>query len=313
MSSPSDSLTVDNIINELQAMSSEQTNPESNQLDILTTLDLVTLINQEDHKVAPAISKVLPSIAKCVDEAVKSIQQGGRLIYIGAGTSGRLGILDAAECRPTFSVPDNLVVGVIAGGNTAIQHAVEGAEDNFEQGIADLKALSLCAKDTLVGIAASGRTPYVLGALNYAQSLGCKTAGISCNQNSQLLTTADIAILANVGPEVLTGSTRMKAGTAQKLILNMLSTATMVKLGKTFGNLMVDVNATNAKLEARAVRIVMQATECTKDVAQRALQQSSNQAKLAILMVLTGLDVTEAKTLLDAQKGYLRNAINQAS
>ncbi|MBO1254579.1 N-acetylmuramic acid 6-phosphate etherase [Alteromonas sp. 5E99-2] len=313
MSSPSDSLTVDNIINELQAMSSEQVNPESNELDILTTLDLVALINREDHKVAPAISQVLPSIAACVDEAVKSIQQGGRLIYIGAGTSGRLGILDAAECRPTFSVPDNLVVGVIAGGNTAIQHAVEGAEDNTEQGITDLKALSLSAKDTLVGIAASGRTPYVLGALHYAQSLGCKTAGISCNQNSQLLMAADIAILADVGPEVLTGSTRMKAGTAQKLILNMLSTATMVKLGKTYGNLMVDVNATNAKLEARAVRIVMQATECTKDIAQHALQQSNNQAKLAILIVLTGLDVTEAKTLLCAQKGYLRNAINEAN
>lgn len=313
MSSDQINACYEKLLGELAVLPSEQVNPESKQLDRLSTFDLLSLINQQDHMVAPAIKAVIPHIAECVEHAVKSIQSGGRLIYIGAGTSGRLGILDAAECRPTFSVPDNVVIGMIAGGETAIQHAVEGAEDNAEQGVKDLKAVHLCAKDTLVGIAASGRTPYVIGALDYANSLGAKTVSITTNKTAPMLTRSDVRIVADVGPEVLTGSTRMKAGTAQKLILNMISTATMVKLGKTYGNLMVDVNATNSKLKARAIRIVMQATECTSNEAQHALTLADNQAKLAILIVLTGLSSEQANKLLDKHKGYVRQALNNRS
>ena len=300
----------DVLLNELAELPSEQINSQSKALDTLDTLELVELINQQDHLVAPAIKAALAPIAQCVNCAAESIQRGGRLIYIGAGTSGRLGILDAAECRPTFSVADEVVMGVIAGGETAIQHAVEGAEDNTEQAINDLKAIHLSSNDTLVGIAASGRTPYVIAALEYAQSLGTQTAAITTNPEAKMLECANIGIVANVGPEVLTGSTRMKAGSAQKLILNMISTATMVRLGKTYGNLMVDVNATNTKLEARAIRIVMQATDCTAAQAQQALKQADNQAKLAILIVLTGLEVNVAKILLSKHKGYLRHALS---
>jgi N-acetylmuramic acid 6-phosphate etherase len=311
MSSDQTNPCYETLLGELAILPSEQVNPNSEQLDTLNTFDLLTLINQQDHLVAPAIKAVIPHIAECVEHAVKSIKSGGRLIYIGAGTSGRLGILDAAECRPTFSVPDNIVVGLIAGGEAAIQHAVEGAEDNAEQSVRDLKAVHLCSRDTLVGIAASGRTPYVIAALDYAKSIGVKTVSITTNKAAPMLATSDVGIAADVGPEVLTGSTRMKAGTAQKLILNMISTATMVKLGKTYGNLMVDVNASNAKLKARAIRIVMQATECSSHEAQRALTLANDQAKLAILIVLTGLSAEQASKLLSEHNGYVRQALSE--
>lgn len=297
------------LIQQLDLLISEGRNPQTMDLDTLTTKELLTVINREDQQVAQAVASALPAIAMAVDLAVNSLQNGGRLIYIGAGTSGRLGVLDAVECRPTFSVNDNLVIGIIAGGEKALIHAVEGAEDCTQSGITDLQDINLSAVDIVVGIAASGRTPYVISALQYATSLGCATASVVCNPTSPMLGMVNAGICAQVGPECLTGSTRMKSGTAQKLILNMLSTATMVKLGKVYENLMVDVNASNQKLRARAIRIVMQATQCSQAQAQLALEQANNSAKLAILMVLTNTDVASAKAMLDSKQGHLRNAI----
>ena len=289
---------------------SEGRNTQSKDIDTLSTTGILTRINNEDATVANAVASQIDNIARVVDAATVSIKNNGRLIYIGAGTSGRLGILDAAECRPTFSVPDGVVVGVIAGGETAIQHAVEGAEDDTEAGKTDLQQLALNEKDTVVGISASGRTPYVSGALKYASSIGCTTGAIACSPNAAIFEPADIAICPVVGPEVLTGSTRMKSGTAQKMILNMISTATMVKLGKTYENLMVDVNATNEKLKARALRIVMQATDCDESTAEAALNASNNSAKTAILMVLTGASAEQATKQLAENSGFLRKALN---
>lgn len=289
---------------------SEGRNTQSKDIDTLSTTGILTRINNEDATVANAVASQIDNIARVVDAATVSIKNNGRLIYIGAGTSGRLGILDAAECRPTFSVPDGVVVGVIAGGETAIQHAVEGAEDDTEAGKTDLQQLALNEKDTVVGISASGRTPYVSSALKYASSMGCTTGAIACSPNAAIFEPADIAICPVVGPEVLTGSTRMKSGTAQKLILNMISTATMVKLGKTYENLMVDVNATNDKLKARALRIVMQATDCDESTAEAALNASNNSAKTAILMVLTGASAEQATKQLAENSGFLRKALN---
>ncbi|AFT77082.1 glucokinase regulatory-like protein [Alteromonas macleodii str. 'Black Sea 11'] len=304
--------TVNELAQSLNKIVSEGRNPDTLDIDTLTTEGILTRINNEDAKVANAVALQIPQIAKAVDAATDSIKSGGRLIYVGAGTSGRLGILDAVECRPTFSVPDELVVGVIAGGEKAIQHAVEGAEDDFEAGRTDLENLVLHKNDTVVGISASGRTPYVSGALEYAHSLGCFTGAIACSPNAAIFTNADVAICPIVGPEALTGSTRMKSGTAQKLILNMISTSTMIRLGKTYQNLMVDVNATNEKLKARALRIVMQATECSEDVALVALRACNNKAKVAILMVLTGQTAEQAAAQLDANGGYLRTAVNES-
>ncbi len=304
--------TVNELAQSLNKIVSEGRNPDTLDIDTLTTEGILTRINNEDAKVANAVALQIPQIAKAVDAATDSIKSGGRLIYVGAGTSGRLGILDAVECRPTFSVPDELVVGVIAGGEKAIQHAVEGAEDDFEAGRTDLENLVLRKNDTVVGISASGRTPYVSGALEYAHSLGCFTGAIACSPNAAIFTHADVAICPIVGPEALTGSTRMKSGTAQKLILNMISTSTMIRLGKTYQNLMVDVNATNEKLKARALRIVMQATECREDVALAALRACNNKAKVAILMVLTGQTAEQAAAQLDANGGYLRTAVNES-
>jgi N-acetylmuramic acid 6-phosphate etherase len=289
---------------------SEGRNTRSKDIDTLSTTGILTRINNEDATVANAVASQIDDIARVVDAATASIKNNGRLIYIGAGTSGRLGILDAAECRPTFSVPDGVVVGVIAGGETAIQHAVEGAEDDTEAGKTDLQKLALNEKDTVVGISASGRTPYVSGALEYASSIGCTTGAIACSPNAAIFEPADIAICPVVGPEVLTGSTRMKSGTAQKMILNMISTATMVKLGKTYENLMVDVNATNEKLKARALRIVMQATDCDESKAEAALNASNNSAKTAILMVLTGASAEQATQQLAKSDGFLRKALD---
>lgn len=298
------------LIEKLDTLVSEGRNPRTMQLDTLETSELLQAINKEDQTVALAVAKELPQITQAVDGIVQCLQNGGRLIYLGAGTSGRLGVLDAVECRPTFSVPDSLVIGLIAGGERALIHAVEGAEDSEQAGADDLRNIQFSSNDALVGIAASGRTPYVQGAIDYANSLNALSVALVCNPSSQMLTSAKIGICAEVGPECLTGSTRMKSGTAQKLVLNMLSTASMVKLGKVYENLMVDVNATNEKLHARAIRIVMQATDCEQQIAVEALAKANNSAKLAILMILGNFSAEDASALLDQYSGHLRHALS---
>ncbi|MCL6326637.1 N-acetylmuramic acid 6-phosphate etherase [Pectobacterium polaris] len=288
---------------------SETRNPATMALDQLSTLEMMHAFNQEDRKVPEAIAQVLPAIAEAVDLATASLQEGGRLIYLGAGTSGRLGVLDASECPPTFGVPHGLVIGLIAGGPGALLKAVEGAEDDPALGEADLKALNLTAADMVVGLAASGRTPYVIGALRYARDVGCRTAAISCNPHSPIAQEAQVAISPVVGPEALTGSTRLKSGTAQKLVLNMISTGAMVKLGKVYQNLMVDVKATNVKLLDRACRIVVEATGAEREKAQQALVQADNEVKPAILMLLANIDVAAARERLKQHNGYLREAL----
>ncbi|MFY8273053.1 N-acetylmuramic acid 6-phosphate etherase [Pseudoalteromonas sp. SSDWG2] len=299
------------LLKELNTIVSEGQNPATLDIDLLPTEDILRKLNDEDQKVAPALKEIIPHIAQAVDAIVCAFSKGARLIYIGAGTSGRLGVLDAAECPPTFSVDPSQVIGIIAGGEKAIQTAVEGAEDNTEMAIQDLHNHQLSADDVVVGIAASGRTPYVVSALNYAKEQGCVTVGVACSPNSAVLNAADIPLAAVVGPEALTGSTRMKSGTAQKLVLNMLSTASMIRSGKVYRNLMVDVNASNDKLKARAVRIVMQATECTEQEAVEALTHAEQSAKLAILMLLTGKTAEQGQALLDNNKGFLRAAVQE--
>lgn len=298
------------LMSELEKLVSEDRNPRSMDIDLLPTVDVLRRINEEDGNVPAAVGAVIPQIAEAVDEIVKAFRKGGRLVYSGAGTSGRLGVLDASECPPTFSVPEEMVVGLIAGGDHALRHPIEGAEDDVEQGRKDLIEIQLKADDVLVGIASSGRTPYVIGALNYAKSIGAKTVALSCNPGSAIGDIADIAISPVVGPEILTGSTRLKSGTAQKLVLNMLTTASMIRIGKTYQNLMVDMNASNQKLHARAARIVMQATDCTAEEARRVLELTNNDVKLAILIALTGLDVDAARASLQNAGGFLRTAIN---
>ncbi|QHQ19082.1 N-acetylmuramic acid 6-phosphate etherase [Pectobacterium brasiliense] len=288
---------------------SETRNPATMALDQLSTLEMMHAFNQEDRKVPEAIAQVLPAIAEAVDLATASLQEGGRLIYLGAGTSGRLGVLDASECPPTFGVPHGLVIGLIAGGPGALLKAVEGAEDDPALGEADLKALDVTAADMVVGLAASGRTPYVIGALRYARDVGCRTAAISCNPHSPIAQEAQVAISPVVGPEALTGSTRLKSGTAQKLVLNMISTGAMVKLGKVYQNLMVDVKATNVKLLDRACRIVVEATGAEREKARQALVQADNEVKPAILMLLANIDVAAARERLKQHNGYLREAL----
>lgn len=295
----------------LKQLISEQRNSASLNLDQLSALEIVQLMNQEDQKVALAVNDQLAQIAQAVEVIVSAFQQGGRLIYQGAGTSGRLGVLDASECPPTFGVPFGQVIGLIAGGDRAIRKAVENAEDNREAGKADLMQIQLSDKDVVVGLAVSGRTPYVLGGLAYAKSLGAKTVAISCNVHSEMAEIADIAITPIVGAEVLTGSSRLKAGTAQKMVLNMLSTASMVLMGKCYQNLMVDVQATNEKLRHRAVNIVMQATECDCDTAKHYLSLADNQAKLAIMMILGNLDKAQASALLTQSQGRLGQAVQK--
>ncbi|RHW78003.1 N-acetylmuramic acid 6-phosphate etherase [Colwellia sp. RSH04] len=298
------------LINDLASMISEGQNPATLEIDLLPTIDILKQINQQDHLVASAVEKAIPEISVAVDYIVEAFKNGGRLIYIGAGTSGRLGILDAVECPPTFSVSDKMVVGIIAGGESAIYKAVEGAEDNKLLAIKDLKHVALNKNDVLVGIAASGRTPYVISAIDYANELGAVSVSVTCNPGAPILANAKVGICAEVGPEALTGSTRMKSGTAQKLILNMLTTASMIRRGKSYKNLMIDVNASNEKLYARASRIVMQATGCKHQVARDALAQSGYSAKLAILMILTGVDVAAAKELISHNDGFLRAAVD---
>ena len=299
----------ENLLQTLSTLITEQRNPNSMNVDSLSALEIVQLMNEEDKQVPLAIEKCLPQIAQAVECIVAAFQQGGRLVYIGAGTSGRLGVLDASECPPTFGVSPEMVKGIIAGGERALRHPIEGAEDSKAQAVADLQTIQFSSKDVLVGIAASGRTPYVIGALEYAESLGSVTVSIASNPNSAMANIVDIAIDTVVGAEVLTGSSRLKSGTAQKLVLNMLTTASMILMGKCYQNLMVDVQASNEKLKARAIRIVMQATDCDKALAEETLKQADQNAKLAIMMILSGLDRAQAETLLEKHQGKLQLAL----
>ncbi|WP_458734131.1 N-acetylmuramic acid 6-phosphate etherase [Zobellella taiwanensis] len=302
-------MPINPLLQDLARLTSEGRNPDTLDIDTQNALDIVTAINAQDKQVPAAVEKVLPAIAAAVEMIESALRRGGRLIYTGAGTSGRLGVLDASECPPTFSVPHGLVVGLIAGGEAAMFQAQEGAEDNARQGEQDLRDINLSGKDVVVGIAASGRTPYVIGGLRYARSLGAGTVALACNTGSAIGREADIAIEPEVGPEVITGSTRLKAGTAQKLVLNMLSTAAMIRMGKVYQNLMVDLHASNQKLEARAIRIVMQATGADEATAANALAAADSEVKLAILMLLSGLNKTEARARLQRGQGVLRRAL----
>ena len=299
----------ENLLQTLSTLITEQRNPNSMHVDSLSALEIVQLMNEEDKQVPLAIEKCLPQIAQAVERIVAVFQQGGRLVYIGAGTSGRLGVLDASECPPTFGVSPEMVKGIIAGGERALRHPIEGADDSKAQAVVDLQTIQFSSKDVLVGIAASGRTPYVIGALEYAKSLGSVTVSISSNPNSAMANIVDIAIDTVVGPEVLTGSSRLKSGTAQKLVLNMLTTASMILMGKCYQNLMVDVQASNEKLKTRAIRIVMQATDCDKALAEETLKQADQNAKLAIMMILSGLDRAQAEALLEKHQGKLQLAL----
>ena len=299
----------ENLLQTLSTLITEQRNPNSMNVDSLSALEIVQLMNDEDKQVPLAIEKCLPQIAQAVERIVAAFQKGGRLVYIGAGTSGRLGVLDASECPPTFGVSPEMVKGIIAGGERALRHPIEGAEDSKAQAVVDLQTIQFSSKDVLVGIAASGRTPYVIGALEYAKSLGSVTVSIASNPNSAMANIVDIAIDTVVGAEVLTGSSRLKSGTAQKLVLNMLTTASMILMGKCYQNLMVDVQASNEKLKARAIRIVMQATDCDKALAEETLKQADQNAKLAIMMILSGLDRAQAEALLEKHQGKLQLAL----
>lgn len=294
---------------EINQLTTEKRNPNTMHLDQMSVGQVLELMNKEDQQVPKAIAEALGQIEAAVETIIQSLKAGGRLIYFGAGTSGRLGVLDAAECVPTFGVSPDLVVGLIAGGDKAMVEAVEGAEDSLTLAEVDFKKLNLNANDTVVGIAASGRTPYVIGGLKYAQSVGAKTVSIACNKEAKISGYAQIPIEVDCGPEILTGSTRLKAGTAQKLILNMLSTVSMIGIGKVYQNLMVDVQATNEKLAERSKRIIMAATECTYEDAVRYFEAANQNVKVAIVMILTNLDATEASQKINAAKGFVNQVI----
>lgn len=293
----------------LGLLRTEQVDSKYQELDVMSVRELLQAMNEGDLEVPKAIALVLPEIERAINAIVDRMSLGGRLIYIGAGTSGRLGVLDAAECGPTFSVSDDQVVAFIAGGESALTHAVEGAEDDFVAGGEDLESIHLTSKDVVVGIAASGRTPYVLGGLAYAKKVGALKVGLSANPNSEISKYVDHPIEIDSGPEMLAGSTRLKSGTAQKLVLNMISTITMVRLGKTFGNLMVDLQITNEKLRDRANRIVSQATGTTRSEAAQALADSGDQVKVAIVMILLGVDAPLARERLSAASNRVRDAL----
>ena len=295
----------------LEKMATERRNPDTLGLDKMTSLEIAAAMNREDAKVAGVIEGSLKEIALAIDAAAEAFGKGGRLIYMGAGTSGRLGVLDASECPPTFGVPDTMVIGLIAGGRDAMFKAKEGAEDDPALGREDLLAIGLDRRDVVVGLAASGRTPYVIGGLQYAREIGARTVALACNSASEIGRNADIVIEAEVGPEVLTGSTRLKAGTAQKMILNMISTGAMVRTGKTYENLMVDVQQTNLKLVDRARRMVMLVTEASGEEAEQALKEAGGSAKLAILMLLLNIGAPEAAERLEKAGGFIRRAIEQ--
>ena len=294
---------------DLEQLTTEAVNPRSADLDRMNSLEIVRLINAEDAGIAAAVARVADDIAAAVDAITERLSRGGRLVYVGAGTSGRLGVLDAAECPPTFNADPDQVIGLIAGGQEALFHAVEGAEDSREQGAQDLAEIDLDSSDAVVGVAASGRTPYVLGALEYARNLGAATIGFSCNPQAEICRHAELCILPVVGPEVLAGSTRMKAGTATKMVLNMLTTGAMVRLGKTYGNLMVDVQATNEKLVERSIGIVRRITGCSRKQAIEALERCGGDVKTAIVAQKLGIAGDRAKTLLDRAGGHLRETL----
>jgi N-acetylmuramic acid 6-phosphate etherase len=293
----------------LHQLTTESHNPNSIQLDRLSALQIATLMNQEDSLVPAAVQRELGPIAQAIQWIAEAFRNGGRLLYIGAGTSGRLGVLDAAECPPTFSSQPSMVVGIIAGGSAALTTAIEGAEDDANQAELDLKQRNLSSGDVLVGIATSGRTPYVIGGLDYARQIGARTIGLSCNANSDLHQHADLMITPVVGPEVLSGSTRLKAGTATKLVLNMLTTGAMVLIGKTYGNRMVDLRTTNQKLRMRSQRMVSELTGLDAPQAAKMLQQCSGEVKTAIVASIRHVSADEARQLLQAANGQLRGAL----
>lgn len=293
----------------LEKLATERRNERTMSLDDMSVEDILTVMNEEDQTVASVIRQEIPVIKQVVDRVVQSFQSGGRLIYIGAGTSGRLGVLDAAECVPTFGVSPDMVVGLIAGGERALIKAVEGAEDSKTLAVEDLQALQLKANDTVIGIAASGRTPYVIGGLDYAREVGAVTAALSCNKEAIISQHADLQIEVETGPEVLTGSTRLKAGTAQKLVLNMISTAAMIGVGKVYQNLMVDVQSTNEKLEIRAKRMIVEATGVDLETAARYFTSANGHVKTAIVMILADVSYTEAVERLQRAHGFVRDAL----
>lgn len=297
---------------ELNGLSTEQRNEKTMGLDLMSPKEIVTIMNEEDNQVVAAVHSQLDQIAKAVELVIDAFERGGRLIYMGAGTSGRLGVLDAVECVPTFGVDENMVIGLIAGGDKAFVRAVEGSEDSQELAREDLKELSLCDRDVVVGIAASGRTPYVIGGLLYAGDVGCKRVSIACCHHSKAAEFADVAIEAVAGPEVLTGSTRLKSGSCQKMILNMISTASMVGIGKTYQNLMVDVLQTNEKLQVRAQNIVMQATGVTREMAAAMLKDCDGNAKTAIVAILLRCDPDTARNNLKKASGRVRLAVENS-
>jgi N-acetylmuramic acid 6-phosphate etherase len=295
----------------LELLTTESRNNETMQIDTASPIDILRTMNDQDQLVALAVKEVLPDIEAAVQFVFESFKRRGRLIYLGAGTSGRLGVLDAVECPPTFSTEPEMVVGLMAGGEGAFLKAVEGAEDDMELGVNDLKDLNLTENDTVIGIAASGRTPYVIGALRYARSIGAKTVALSCNKNAAISKEANQAIEVIVGPEVLTGSTRLKSGTAHKMILNMISTSSMILLGKAYENLMVDVKVSNLKLKERAIGIIRKITGVSYEVALETLEKSGLQVKTAIVMIKRETTKEEAEKLLTEANGYVKIAIQQ--
>lgn len=294
----------------LENLTTERRNEETFGLDEMSVSTALEKMNKEDKKVAEAVEKALPMIEPVIEKTIKSFNHGGRLIYLGAGTSGRLGVLDAAECVPTFGVEASMVVGLIAGGEKAMTLAVEGAEDDLELGKQDLIDLQLTKNDMVIGIAASGRTPYVIGALDYAKSIGAHTGSLACNMNAEISQHAEFPIEVDCGAEFLTGSTRLKSGTAQKLILNMISTIAMIGIGKVYNNLMVDVRPTNEKLVERSKRIIMEATDCDYETAEKTFIQAGEDVKLAIVMILTNSAKDEAQEKLVQAKGFIKNTLS---
>lgn len=298
-------------MSDLRKLTTEKRNSETMKLDEMTPYEIISIMNKEDHNVIEAVHQALPDIETAILWATESLCHKGRIIYIGAGTSGRLGVLDAVECPPTFGVPYDTVVGLIAGGEESFIKAKEGAEDNMDLGKKDLANIGLCSKDIVIGLAASGRTPYVIGALKYAKEVGCKSVSIVCNLRAEVSQEADCAIELITGPEILTGSTRLKAGTAEKMVLNMISTVSMIGIGKVYENLMVDVRQTNMKLVTRAENIVMEAVGCQREEARAALREAGGEAKLAITKMLLGCDIETAKECLEKAGGKVKTAVSQ--
>jgi N-acetylmuramic acid 6-phosphate etherase len=294
---------------DLSGMTTERENPASADIDSKGTREILAIINTEDNKVPLAVEKVLDQVAALVDDVVTAFKRGGKLVYIGAGTSGRLGVLDASECPPTYGTPPSMVQGLIAGGREALVRSIEWAEDKEDQGVKDLDAIDFSGKDVLVGITASGQAPYVLGAMRRAKALGAVVGAISCNSNSGTFELADHRVFVDVGPEVVTGSTRMKSGTAQKLVLNMITTAAMIRLGKVYRNLMIDLTPVNKKLVERSKNLIMRATGCDRDTAEKSFAASGKKPKIAIVMVLLGIDAAQAEKLVAANDGHLSKAV----